>query len=214
MKSPVAFGFHTSESLVRLMAAIRTSFVTSSPSDERSVTEVMIVPRQRAVDRKRNAHGLAGDAEGGHVQAQELDVGQPRAAADRHREDRHPAHPQPGGGLHRRRALVPVAVGGQHDASQVGDLFGGARPAARSGRCRGPAAGSAIGWSTTFIRSRRRVPRRRIGQRRDRLAPAWPACAVGWSAATTSRVSMLVDASQSTAIAGFSSGRNSSIHSG
>ena len=31
---------------------------------------------------------------------------------------------------------------------------------------------------------------------------------------TASRVSMLADASQSTAIAGFSSGRNSSIHSG
>ena len=37
---------------------------------------------------------------------------------------------------------------------------------------------------------------------------------VGWSVRTTSRVSMLADASQSTAIVGFSSGRNSSIHSG
>ena len=42
---------------------------------------------------------------------------------DRHGEDRHALDPQPGGGLDRRLALVPVAVGGEHDADEVLDLL-------------------------------------------------------------------------------------------
>src|SRR5262249_12279357 len=40
VKSPVDLGFQTTASLVRLMAAIRTSFETSSPSEVLSVTVV------------------------------------------------------------------------------------------------------------------------------------------------------------------------------
>ena len=119
-----------------------------------------------------------------------------------------------GGRLHRRRALVPVAVGGQHDAAQV--LRSSAEHAA-SGSFR------SVPWPGLRLGERldhdvhplpQLVPRRGIGQRGDRLAAGDRRCDVGWSAGTTSRVSMLAEASQSTAIAGFSSGRNSSIHSG
>ena len=74
-------------------------------------------------------------------------------------------------------------------------------------------AGDENGWITTFIRCRSLS--QDAGSAID--ATAWlrvVADDVDWSAATTSRVSMLGEASISTAIVGFSSGRNSSIHSG
>ncbi len=69
------------------------------------------------------------------------------------------------------------------------------------------------GWMTMFIRARSRSQ----VEGSARGAAAWlrvVAEVVGWSARTTSRVSMLGEASQRTAIDGFSSGRYSSIHSG
>ncbi len=41
VKSPVPFGFQIRKSLVRVIAAIFTSLVTSSPSDDRMVTVVV-----------------------------------------------------------------------------------------------------------------------------------------------------------------------------
>ena len=87
----------------------------------------------------------------------------------------HAPHPQPGGRLDRRRAFVPVAVGGQHDAAQVRRSFPEPGRAARSGRCRGPAAGSANAWMHDVHPLRELVPRRRVGQSGDRLAAAWSA---------------------------------------
>ena len=109
----------------------------------------------------------------GDVEAQELDVGQAGAAADRHGEDRHAPHPQPGGGLHRRRALVPVAVGGQHDAAQVLDLLAARRASGsfRSVPC--PACGSENGWITTFIRSRSLFQDGGLGQAARSPRGAW-----------------------------------------
>ena len=85
-----------------------------------------------------------------------------------------------------------------------------------SGSCRSvprPGWGGENGWTTTFIRSRNfshdadsasgaTASRRDCGLEED------------FPLATTSRVSMLGEASQSTATDGFSSGRYSSIHSG
>ena len=136
------------------------------------------------------------------------------AAAHRHGEHRHALHPQPRGGLHRRLALVPVAVGGQHDAAQVRRSSRAPGPAARTGRCRVPACGGGERLDDDVHPLPQLVPRRRVGQRRDRLACGSSAAASAGRRATTSRVSMLGEASQSTAIAGFSSGRYSSIHSG
>ena len=82
------------------------------------------VSRQRAVDRKRDPHRFAGHAEGRDVQAQQLDVGQPRAAAHRDGEDGHSPHPQSRGREHRRRSFVPITVGGQHNPAQVRDPLG------------------------------------------------------------------------------------------
>ncbi len=91
MKSPVAFGFQTSQSLVRLMAAMRTSLVTSSPSDERSWTVVTYSRGSELsiVNGMRTA--LPATPKVGSVEAEKLDVGQPGAAA--HRRRRRPAPP-------------------------------------------------------------------------------------------------------------------------
>ena len=62
-------------------------------------------------------------------------------AAQRDGEDGHPLDPQPGGGLYRRRALVPVAVRGQHDPAQVLDLLHG--PGQRLVKIR---AATRLGW--------------------------------------------------------------------
>ncbi len=73
--------------------------------------------------------------------------------------------------------------------------------------------GAENGWMMMFIRARSRS--HAAGSARGATASRRVvAVDVGWSAWTTSRVSMLGDASQRTAIVGFSSGRNSSIHSG
>ncbi len=76
-----------------------------------------------------------------------------------------------------------------------------------------PELGSEIGWMMTFIRSRSAFhvdgsARGAIASRRV------TGCAGTLPPGTASRVSMLADASASTAIAGFSVGRNSSVHSG
>ena len=72
--------------------------------------------------------------------------------------------------LHRRLALVPVAVGGQHDAAQVLDpLRRAASGSFRSVPC--PGLGSENGWITTFIRSRSLLQVAVSVKRRDRLAP-------------------------------------------
>ena len=78
---------------------------------------------QRAFDREWNAHRLAGDAEGRGVEAQQLDIRQPLRAADRHGEHGNAGHAEREGRFDRRLALVPVAVGGQHDSPQRSDFF-------------------------------------------------------------------------------------------
>ncbi len=73
--------------------------------------------------------------------------------------------------------------------------------------------GAENGWMMTFIRAR--IRSQAAGSTRGATASRRVvAVGLGWSAWTTSRVSMLGDASQRTAIVGFSCGRNSSIHSG
>ena len=37
--------------------------------------------------------------------------------------DRHAPDAQPGSGLHRRLAFIPITVGGQDDGSQIGDFL-------------------------------------------------------------------------------------------
>ena len=203
--------------------------MTSSPSDVLSVTVVTYSRGSELSIVNGTRTDLPATPKVGTSRLEQLDVGQPGPAAHRHGEHRHALDPQPGGGLHRRRALVPVAVGGQHDPAQVGDPF---RRAGQRLVKVGAVAGS--GSRPALDRPADPGP---IGRRRERLdddvhplpqirprtrgRPAAPpprvrvvAEDVGWSAATTSRVSMLGEASQSTAIVGFSSGRNSSIHSG
>ena len=62
-----------------------------------------VLARQRALDRERDAHRLAGNAESRHIETQQLDIGQSRSASHRHGEDRHafqiarPSPPRHGG---------------------------------------------------------------------------------------------------------------------
>ncbi len=127
--------------------------------------------RQRALDRERHAHRLAGDAEGRHVQAQELDVGQPRPAAHRHGKDRHAPHPQ--------RARRPAPAAGPRSSRRrrparrrAGSGFSaGARTSGSFRSVPWPGFGSANGWITTFIRSRSLFQVESSVSGRDRLAP-------------------------------------------
>ena len=89
MKSPVVRGFQTNQSVVRLIGAMRTSFDDFVAVGRRKRHGRHVFARQRAFDRERDPHRLAGHAERWCVEAQELDVGQASRAADGNGEDGH-----------------------------------------------------------------------------------------------------------------------------
>ena len=80
---------------------------------------------QGALDGERDADRLAGDAEGGRIEAEQLDIGQARRTPDRDGEDGDPLVPEPGRRQDRRLPLVPVAIRRQDDPAEVGDGVGG-----------------------------------------------------------------------------------------
>ncbi len=117
---------------------MRTSLVTSSPSDVLSVTgavssrgsELSIVNGMRTalpttpnVGASRLSSSTSGSRDG---------------AADRHGEHGNALEPQPTAASTGGSPFVPVAVGGQHDAAQVLELLRRLRRAARADRCRCP----------------------------------------------------------------------------
>ena len=165
----MALGFQMTQSLVRPIGAMRTSLVTSSPSDVLSVT-VVTCSRGSVLS---IVNGMRTDLPAmpkvGASRLKQLDVGQPRRAAHRHGEDRHPLQPQGRGGLHRR---LP-SFQSPSDASTMPRRFWNRCGASASGSYRFvPCAG--------FGRRERldhdvqplakRLPERAVDQRRDRLA--------------------------------------------
>ena len=192
------------ESVVRPCGAMRTSLVTSSPLDVFSVTVVMnsrgsvlsIVNGMRT--------DFAGDAERRRVEAEQLDVGQSLRAADRDREHRNLLEPQFCRGVDRRLALVPVAVGDQHDADKPADLLrrGGERRVEVAAAV-ALLAGERLQDHVEPFGQRRPCRLAAIAMRSRRGAEAG---AAGLCGSTTSRVAMLAEASHSTAIAGFFGG--------
>ncbi len=213
-KSPVPLGFQTIASLVRPIGATRTSLVTSSPSDVFKLTVVTCSRGSELSMVNGTRTALPPTPNVGRIEVDQLDVGQPGGTADRDREDRNSQGPQPRRGLNGGLPLGPVAVRGQDDPAEVLERLGSLseRPVEVGAV---PAALGENDCTTTFIRPRS------LSHDAASASGAIASCRVmgaavgtGRLAWITSRVSMLGDASQSTATAGFSSGRYSSTHSG
>ena len=82
-----------------------------------------VVAGQGAVDCERYTNDLAGDAKRRQVEAQQFDVWQPRATADRQRENRNATLREPQRRIDRGRPGIPVSVGGQDDPHNVVGFF-------------------------------------------------------------------------------------------
>ena len=209
--SPVLTGFQSTDPLVRPIAAIFTSSVTSSPFDVFNVT-VVRYSRGNVLSIVNGIRiGLSDNAERRHAESDKLDVRQMRGAPDRHSEHRHAFQPQLRGGLDRRRPFVPVAIRNQHDPSQVLDCFGRLRQRFIKVGSQTRARRELLQYDIHALPQRR--PCTIVNQLADRL-PARHIAVPPIEPVGTSRVSMLIELSQSTRIVGFSMGRNSSTHSG
>ena len=164
------------------------------------------IARQRTLDRERHAHGLARSGKRRHVEAEQLQVRQPRRGRPVRRT---PAR------LSKRSCVAAWTGGGPSfqspsETKTIPARFLTVPGALASGSCNfcTPASVAQIGWMTTWNRSRAR-PRTppRSARRSPRACVAGPRPVAALN--TASRVCMLGEASHSTATAGFSCGRNS-----